>query len=93
MPISYNTPNILNSLEIRRVDVLPPHFTTITLDLRFTSRIEEWILQRLTSRYYIEASLKLIDNNITYLTTIGFESPKDATMFTLACPIKTLTRV
>jgi hypothetical protein len=44
-------------------------------------------MQNLNSRYYIGQGITLDNTNtIVYNTNIGFESEKEITFFTIACP-------
>jgi hypothetical protein len=70
---------------------LPPNFAKITLrDLdRLDFRlIELWILQNLDSRFCIRKNTGLVDDNkMTTVYEVGFEDPKELTMFSLGCQI------
>lgn len=79
--------NPLNLLEVREVLDPPPHFEYIYTSLRHydIDKIKHWIYQNLSGRFYIGESLELDDNQLTIKTKIGFEEPKEASFFLLAC--------
>ncbi len=82
--------NPLNALDIRRVYFPAHHFHYVKLEKfhpTFLRNLEEWIYNNLNGRYYIDCSLSLIDNNITYITKIGFEIEKEISFFKIACPL------
>lgn len=75
---------------MRRVEYAPPHFKYFTINkynpplLKF---LNDWIMDNLNSRYYIGQGIMLDNTNtIVYNTRIGFESEKEITFFTIACP-------
>jgi len=82
-------PNPLELFEIRKVDILPLHFetTSIQVDQSVPSRphrlilsdIEEWIKQNTFGRYYISPS---ISHN--FEITVGLENSKELSYFILA---------
>jgi len=82
--------NALALLEMRKLKRMPPNFAKITLrDLdRLDFRlIELWILQNLDSRFFISKNTGLVDDNkMTTVYEVGFEEPKELTMFSLGCP-------
>jgi hypothetical protein len=83
--------NALALLEMRKLKRMPPNFAKITLrDLdRLDFRlIELWILQNLDSRFCIRKNTGLVDDNkMTTVYEVGFEDPKELTMFSLGCQI------
>jgi hypothetical protein len=83
--------NALALLEMRKLKRMPPNFVKITLrDLdRLDFRlIELWILQNLDSRFCIRKNTGLVDDNkMTTVYEVGFEDPKELTMFSLGCQI------
>jgi len=83
--------NALALLEMRKLKRMPPNFAKITLrDLdRLDFRlIELWILQNLDSRFCISKNTGLVDDNkMTTVYEVGFEDPKELTMFSLGCQI------
>ena len=90
MAIKHGKPNPLNYFDLRRVNFLSPHFKTFTLD-KYTpaliKSLDQWIKNNLTGRYYIGQGIALDNNNnIIYTTQIGFETEKELSFFTIACP-------
>ena len=91
MALKNGKPNPLNYFKMRRVAYAPPHFKYTTLDTYNPSivrQLDNWIRLNLNNRYYIGQSIALNQSNsIIYTTKIGFESEKDLSFFTIACPI------
>lgn len=91
MSLKHNVPNPLNFFKLRKVFYCPPHFTKInieTLNIHEIQKVVAWIAFNLNNRYYIGPNIMKNRNNaIIYGITIGFESEKDATFFSIACPI------
>jgi hypothetical protein len=90
MAIKHGKPNPLNYFDLRRVNFLSPHFKSMTID-KYTPAIikslDSWIKNNLTGRYYIGQGIALDNNNnIIYTTQIGFETEKELSFFTIACP-------
>jgi hypothetical protein len=90
MALKNGKPNPLNYFGLRRVEFAAPHFKYTTID-RYTPtlhrQLDTWIKQNLNNRYYIGQSLGLDNTNtIVYNTRIGFESEKELSFFTIACP-------
>jgi hypothetical protein len=90
MALKNGKPNPLNYFDLRRVEFAAPHFKYTTID-RFnpslTKNINHWIRNHLNNRYYIGQNIALDHNNtFIYTTTIGFESEKELSFFTIACP-------
>ena len=49
--------------------------------------LDLWIRKNLNNRYYIGQGITLDNSNtIVYNTRIGFESEKELSFFTIACP-------
>lgn len=90
MALKNGKPNPLNYFDMRRVEFAAPHFKYTTLDKYNPSlikNINSWIRYNLNNRYYIGQSIGLDSANaITYTTKIGFESEKELSFFTIACP-------
>ena len=90
MALKNSKPNPLNYFNIRRVEFASPHFKYLTLEKYNPTQIKqinEWIKFNLNHRYYIGQGLQLDHNNsIVYVTRIGFESEKELSFFTIACP-------
>ena len=90
MALKHGKPNPLNYFGLRRVSFAPPHFKYIILEKYspdYAKRISDWIYENLNSRYYVGQTLSLNNLNIVvYTTKIGFESEKELSFFTIACP-------
>ncbi len=89
MNIKHGKINPLNALDIRKVHFPAQHFHYIELEKfhpTYLRNLDDWIYNNLNGRYYIGSSLSLIDNNITYITKIGFEIEKEISFFKIACP-------
>jgi len=81
--------NPLDVLGLRKLNFIPEHFTTLTIESGFTDikNIDYWINYNLNSRYAIENTLVLsnVSKKITQVTVIGLEDPKEITMLSLGC--------
>lgn len=90
MSLKNGKPNPLNYFGLRRVEFACPHFKYMTLDRYNPSTIrvlDAWIKKNLNNRYYIGQGIALDGTNtIVYTTRIGFESEKEMSFFTIACP-------
>ena len=90
MALKNGKPNPLNYFDLRRVRFAAPHFKYTTLDKYNPSQIKSidfWIRQNLNNRYYIGQGISLDSaNSLIYTTRIGFESEKELSFFTIACP-------
>lgn len=90
MALKNGKPNPLNYFNLRRVEFACPHFKYMTLSRHnpnLIKSIEKWINQNLNNRYYIGQGIGLDEtNSIIYTTRIGFESEKELSFFTIACP-------
>lgn len=90
MALKNGKPNPLNYYNIRRVGFAAPHFKYTTIEKYspvLLKNLDSWIKQNLNSRYYIGQCLSLDHtNSIVYNTQIGFESEKELSFFTIACP-------
>jgi hypothetical protein len=91
MALKNGKPNPLNYFDLRRVEFAAPHFKYTSIDKYNPSllkNLDSWIKQNLNSRYYIGQGLDLDNTNtIVYTTRIGFESEKELSFFTIACPL------
>jgi hypothetical protein len=90
MALKNGKPNSLNYFEVRRVNYAAPHFKYISID-RYTpslvKNVNSWIKNNLNNRYYIGQGLELDNSNsFVYVINIGFESEKELSFFTIACP-------
>ena len=90
MALKNGKPNPLNYFNLRRVDFACPHFKYTIIEKYNPSLIkslDSWIKKNLNSRYYIVQDIILDNTNtIVYGTRIGFESEKELSFFTIACP-------
>mgnify|MGYP003642506342 CR=1 FL=1 len=81
--------NALNLFDIRRFEVLPPHFEFICIPMKYNleDSLSKWIEDNLKGRYYLGKTLSIDNNNQTIVALkIGFEEAKELSYFTLACP-------
>jgi len=90
MALKNGKPNPLNYFDLRRVEFACPHFKYSVLDKfnpTFIKNIDTWIKKNLNNRYYIGQDIALDNTNtIVYTTRVGFESEKELSFFTIACP-------
>jgi hypothetical protein len=90
MALKNGKPNPLNYFGLRRVEFAAPHFKYTIMEKHtpvFIKNIDSWINSNLNNRYYIGQDLSLDHTNtIVYTTRIGFESEKELSFFTIACP-------
>jgi hypothetical protein len=58
------------------------------IDLKYNLQksIHDWITINLKHRFYMGESLALDDNQFNIKLKIGFEEPKEASFFLIACP-------
>ena len=91
MALKNGKPNPLNYFDLRRVEFACPHFKYSVLDKfnpTFIKNIDTWIKKNLNNRYYIGQDIALDNTNtIVYTTRVGFESEKELSFFTIACPL------
>jgi len=82
--------NPLNFYGIRKLEVPPPHFEYVTIEMRrynLEQTIVRWIEKNLRGRFYVGAIYELDKNNKQQkVIKIGFEEPKELSVFTLGCP-------
>ena len=90
MALKNGKPNPLNYFGIRRAEFAAPHFKYTTIEKynpALLKNLDAWIKHNLNSRYFIGQGLALDNTNtIVYTTRIGFESEKELSFFTIACP-------
>ncbi len=90
MALKHGKPNPLNYFKMRQASFASPHFKYIILGKYSTNYLDSlntWIYENLNGRYYIGQSLSLDSTNtIIYTTKVGFESEKELSFFTIACP-------
>jgi hypothetical protein len=82
-------PNALNLFGLRRIELAPPHYESITVPLSYNLEhsIERWIMSHLKGRFFIVKTTG-VDNtdSINVLFKIGFEDKRELSLFTLGCP-------
>jgi hypothetical protein len=90
MALKSGKPNPLNYFGLRRVEFACPHFKYSSIDKcnpTLIKNLDLWIQRNLNNRYYIGQGIDLDNTNtIVYNTVIGFESEKELSFFTIACP-------
>jgi hypothetical protein len=91
MALKNGKPNPLDYYNLRRVEFACPHFKYTSLD-KYTptlvKSVDSWIRKNLNNRYYVGQGITLDNTNtIVYNTRIGFESEKELSFFTIACPL------
>ncbi len=90
MALKNGKPNALNYFSLRRVEFAAPHFKYTSIDKynpTLIKNVDTWIRHNLNNRYYIGQGIALDNTNaIVYNTQIGFESEKELSFFTIACP-------
>ena len=86
--IKIKDPNPLNFFGARKVKILPPHFEVVIQPMMYNleESVDRWIDSHLKGRYYVGKGVALQDSNIETVYRIGFEDPKEASYFMLACP-------
>jgi hypothetical protein len=91
MAIKNGKPNPLDYFDLRKVDFACPHFKYTSIDKynpTLVKSIDAWIQNNLNNRYYVGQGITLDNTNtIVYNTQIGFESEKELSFFTIACPL------
>jgi hypothetical protein len=90
MALKNGKPNPLNYFNLRRVEFAAPHFKYTSVEKYnpvLLKSLDGWIRSNLNNRYYIGQGITLDSTNtIVYNTRIGFESEKELSFFTIACP-------
>ena len=90
MALKNGKPNPLNYFGLRRVEVACPHFKYTVIDKynpNLVKSMDTWIRKNLNNRYYVGQDIMLDNTNtIVYGIRIGFESEKELSFFTIACP-------
>lgn len=90
MSLKRNQLNPLNVLGLRKLNFIPEHFSTISVidpgfyDIR---NVDAWIEINLNNRYAIKQTFSVNPETrkLTKGLNIGFEDPKELTMFSLGC--------
>jgi hypothetical protein len=87
--LSLDKINPLNVLGCREVGDPPPHFHYLNIDLKYNmvDSLKQWVYENLRNRFYLGESLQLVNNHFVIKIKIGFEEPKEASFFLLACPL------
>jgi hypothetical protein len=81
--------NPFNVFNVRRAEFPPDHFEYVVIAMHYNMRssIEKWIEHHLSSRFFIgKISATDAQNKITNRIKIGFEDPKEMSLFMMACP-------
>lgn len=85
-----NKPNPLNFFNVRRFKKKPKNLECNRYQIweeDVESKIIKWIDNNLRSRYYFGRHLQLNDEGkFQYIFLVGFESPKEMSIFNLSCP-------
>jgi hypothetical protein len=81
-------PNPLNFFNVRKVNILPPHFEVVVQPMMYNleDSVGRWIKTHLKGRYFVGKGVALQNSSIETVYKIGFEDPKEASYFMLACP-------
>jgi len=93
MPIYKGKPNPLNLFKCREYQFPAEHLYFLDIELNsynLEAAIKTWIEHNLSGRYYISRDVKH-DSDSKYgrknIIKLGFENPKEASFFQLACPL------
>lgn len=85
-----NKPNALNFFNVRRFKKKPKNLICSQYNIfseEQESSILKWINENLKSRFYFGRHLVLNDDTkFEYVLLVGFESPKEMSIFNLSCP-------
>jgi hypothetical protein len=86
--IKNREPNPLEFFNMRRMRLCPPHFevTTTSMMYNLEDSIDRWIKENLKGRYYVGKGIVAHSSIKEPVIKIGFEEPKEASYFMLACP-------
>jgi hypothetical protein len=82
-------PNPLNLFGLRKTEIAPVYFEYVTVDFSYNldAAISQWIEKNLKGRYFVGRSSGVDSSNkINQVLKVGFEEPKELSMFMLACP-------
>jgi hypothetical protein len=86
-----DNPNYLNILNIRKLNFIPKHFTTIKIinesywGNSILTSLDKWIYNNLNGRYAIVEDLDILENKTVKVCKIGFEIRSESSYFTLGC--------
>lgn len=88
MALKNGTLNPLNVLGFRTLNRIPKHFQSAYVDVSCDElTLKRWIFANLNGRFSVVSELNISDANfMTEAIKIGFEEPKELTMFMLTCP-------
>jgi hypothetical protein len=80
--------NALDYYGMRRMLVCPPHFEVTSTQTMYNleDSITRWIKDNLRGRFYVGKSVEIRNGSVEPIIKIGFEEPKEASYFMLACP-------
>ena len=86
--ITKKEPNYLNLLGGRQVELLPPSFEIITMPFTYNTHdsIVRWVYENCKGRFYVGKGIDIKHNSLESVVKVGFEDPKEASYFVLACP-------
>lgn len=88
MALKNGTLNPLNVLGFRVLNRIPKHFHSVYVDVSCDGpTLTRWIFANLNSRFGVVSELNISEaNHMTESIKIGFEDPRETTMFMLTCP-------
>jgi len=79
--------NVVDVLKKRKLNFLPVHFKSITVDNFNVVKIEDWVNTKLQGRFCITQIPHIDkDDKLRSTAVVGFEEEKELTYFMLACP-------
>jgi hypothetical protein len=83
--LKYNQPNPLNVFGLRQLEHRPPHFTSISFDIRVGQKqITDWIYENLQGRFWIGETYYPTENgNVSFQKSVAFEHAAEASYFSL----------
>ena len=86
MSLKHSEPNPLAVFNMQRVPFCPPHFQTITFDLRCGEKpILDWIYENTEGRFFLGMRAAYAAGSIA-TECVGFETHSEATYFSLFLP-------
>ena len=70
----------------RELDILPPHFvnTVVKAHEADVEKMRRWIYEHCSGRYSITKDVVYDGENSRSVTVLGFEEPRDLTLFALS---------
>ena len=83
--LKYNQPNPLNVFGLRQLEHRPPHFTSISFDIRVSQKqINDWIWENLEGRFWVGDTYSTSENGqLVMHRTVAFEHAAEASYFSL----------